>query len=163
MNAAPATHAPKPVRVPARVPACVLALVLALPAAARAQMLVTEQEAAAARAAPQALASKFLPVPDAPRIELLAPDLGSPVPSPTRIVLRFEPTAPAAIRPDSFKARYGALRLDITARITAVSKVTAEGLDVAQARLPKGPHRLFLEVQDTLGRTGERQLQFVVE
>ena len=159
MKAAPAPVA----TMPARLSACVLALLLALPAGTRAQMLVTEQEAAASRAAPQALAAKAQPVADAPRIELLAPDLGAPVPSPTRILLRFAPIAPAAIRPDSFRVRYGALRLDITARITAVSKVTAEGLDVAQARLPRGPHRLLLEVQDTLGRTGERQLQFVVE
>lgn len=44
-----------------------------------------------------------------------------------------------------------------------VSKVTAGGLDVAQAALPKGPHRLLLEIQDSMGRTGERLPQFVVD
>jgi hypothetical protein len=47
-------------------------------------------------------------------------------------------------------------------RITAASQVTALGIDVAEATLPKGPHRLFVEVQDSMGRTGERVLPFAV-
>jgi hypothetical protein len=140
-----------------------LGLFLAASTGVQAQMLVTEAEAAAARAAPEPLAIRAGPVPDAPRINLLAPDLAGPISSPTRIQLKFEPTPPAAIRPESFRVRYGALRLDITARITAVSKVAPEGIDVAEAALPKGSHRLFLEIQDSLGRTGERVLQFVVQ
>jgi hypothetical protein len=84
------------------------------------------------------------------------------VPTPTPIRIRFEPSSPATIRPESFRVRYGTLRLDITSRITAASKVTALGIDVAEATLPKGPHRLFVEVQDSMGRTGERVLQFEV-
>lgn len=126
-------------------------------------VLVTEQEALAARAAPEPMASKAVPAPDSPRINLLLPNLASPVASPTRIQLKFEPTAPAKIRPESFKVRYGAFRLDITSRITAASQVTSEGIDVAEAALPKGAHRLFVEIQDSQGRTSERQLQFVVE
>jgi hypothetical protein len=132
-------------------------------AGARAQLLVTEEEAAASRAAPEPPAIRAVPVPDAPRINLLAPDLTGPVSSPTRIQVRFEPIAPATIRPESFKVRYGSLRLDITARITAVSRVSADGIDVAEASLPKGSHRLALEIQDSQGRTGERLLQFVVQ
>jgi hypothetical protein len=141
----------------------VLSLLLTASTGARAQVLVTEAEAAAARAAPEPPTVKGAPVPDAPHIRLLAPDLTGPITSPTRIKLTFEPTAPAAIRPESFRVRYGALRLDITARITAVSKVAPEGIDVAEAALPKGSHRLFLEIQDSMGRTGERVLQFVVQ
>lgn len=132
-------------------------------AAAQAQMLVTEAEADAARAAPERPLVKTVPDAEAPRIELLLPDISAPVATPTRIRLKFEPVAPAQIRPDSFRVRYGALRLDITGRITAVSKVEADGLDVAGAELPRGPHRLFLEIQDTLGRTGERVMEFVVK
>lgn len=142
---------------------CLAGLLLAAAGAAQAQMLVTEAEAAAARAAPEAPVFKAAVLPDAPRIALLVPDIARPVPSPTPIRLRFEPTAPALIRPESFRVRYGALRLDITGRITAVSKVVPEGMDVAAAELPKGTHKLYLEVQDTLGRTGERLLQFVVQ
>jgi len=137
-------------------------LILAANTSAQAQILVTEEEAAAARAAPEPPVVKVVPVPNAPKINLLAPDLTGPVSSPTRILLKFEPTPPASIRPESFKVRYGSMRLDITGRITAVSKVGPEGIDVAEAALPKGLHRLYLEVQDSMGRTGERQLQFVV-
>lgn len=126
-------------------------------------VLVTEQEALAARAAPEPMRAKAVPAPDSPRINLLLPNIASPVASPTRIQLKFEPTAPARIRPESFKVRYGAFRLDITSRIMATSQVTPEGIDVAEAALPKGSHRLFVEIQDSQGRTSERQLQFVVE
>jgi hypothetical protein len=130
---------------------------------AAARMLVTAREAAASRAAPRPPPTKTVPVPGAPRIDLLAPDLSGPVPSPTRILVKFEPTPPAAIRPESFRVRYGALRLDITGRITAVSRVVADGIDVAEAALPKGSHRLQLEIQDSVGRKGERTLEFVVD
>ena len=136
---------------------------LALWPAAQAQWLVSAAEAAAAQAAPPPLGTRTVPAADAPRITLLAPNLASAVPSPTRIQLRFEPVAPATIKPDSFRVRYGTFRLDITGRITAASQVTAEGIDVAQAQLPRGAHRLFVEIQDSLGRHVERQLQFVVE
>ncbi len=142
--------------------ACALALLPAVRAAG-AVVLVTEEEAAASRAAPQPPATRSLLPPDAPRIEVLAPDVSKSIASPTRIRVRFEPVAPASIRAASFRVRYGALRLDITSRITAAATVTAEGIDVPNAALPRGSHRLLLEIQDSLGRTGERLLQFVVE
>lgn len=133
--------------------------------AAHAQWLVTPEEAQASQAAPQALTPRTAPAvtPGAPRVNLLAPNLSNAVPSPTRIQVRFEATAPASIKPDTFKVRYGAFKLDITGRITAASKVTAEGIDVAEAALPKGSHRLFIEIQDSMGRVGERVVGFVVE
>lgn len=136
---------------------------LAVASAAQAQWLVSDAEAAAARATLMPPATRAAPALDAPRITLLAPSLSQAVASPTRIHLRFEPVAPATIRPDTLRVRYGGLRLDITGRITALSRVTPEGIDVAEAQLPKGSHRLFIEIQDTLGRMAERQLQFVVE
>ena len=133
--------------------------------AVHAQWLVTPEEAQASQAAPQALAPRTAPAvtPGAPRVNLLAPNLSNTVPSPTRIQVRFEPTAPASIKTETFKVRYGAFKLDITGRITAASKVTAEGIDVAEAALPKGSHRLFIEIQDSMGRVGERVVAFVVE
>ncbi len=131
--------------------------------AAHALQLVTEQEAAASRAAPEPMVARTVPAPDAPRINLLAPSLTAAVASPTRIQVQFQAAAPAAIKPESFRVRYGALRLDITSRITGSAKVTADGIDVAGAALPKGSHRLLIEIQDSAGRTAERQLQFLVE
>ena len=126
-------------------------------------LLVTEQEASASRDEPEPFRAKSLPVPDAPKINVVTPSLVSAVASPTRIQVQFQPTAPAQVRPETFKVLYGTFRIDITDRITASSKVTAEGIDVAQASLPKGSHKLYLEILDSAGRKGERPLQFVVE
>ena len=126
-------------------------------------LLVTEQEASASRDQPEPFRAKSLPVPDAPKINVVTPSVAGAVASPTRILVQFQPTAPALVRPETFKVLYGTFRIDITDRITASSKVTAEGIDVAQASLPKGSHKLYLEIQDSAGRKGERPLQFVVE
>ena len=126
-------------------------------------LLVTELEAIASRDAPEPFRAKSLPVPDAPKINVVTPSVVSAVASPTRIQVQFQPTAPAQVRPETFKVLYGTFRIDITDRITAASKVTADGIDVAQASLPKGSHKLYLEIQDSAGRKGERPLQFVVE
>jgi hypothetical protein len=143
-----------------RRPAPIAAILFAACSALPAQMLVTEEEAAASRAAREPPAMRVLRVPGAPSIEVLALDLAAPVPTPIRV--RFEPSSPATIRPESFRVRHGTLRLDITGRITAASQVTALGIDVAEATLPKGPHRQFVEVQDSMGRTSERVLPFAV-
>jgi hypothetical protein len=130
---------------------------------AQAVLLVTEEEAAQSRAASTQLVARS-PLPaNAPVIKLLAPDTASAITSPTRIELRFEPAPQASIRPETFRVFYGALKLDITSRLMANSKVSAQGLDVSEAHLPKGSHRLVLEVQDTAGRIGARLVSFVVE
>ena len=77
--------------------------------------------------------------------------------------MKIQPTSPALIRPETFRVLYGSFRIDITDRITASSKVTAQGIDVSEAKLPKGSHKLFIEIQDSAGRTGQSPLQFVVE
>jgi hypothetical protein len=128
-----------------------------------AQVLVTEEEAAQSRAAPMLPVARSPLPPNAPVIKLLAPDTAAAITSPTRIELRFEPGPQASIRPESFKVFYGAFKLDITSRLMAQSKVSAQGIDVSEARLPKGSHRLMLEIQDSAGRTGSRSLSFVVE
>ena len=125
--------------------------------------LVSEQEAAESRAAPERFTAKAIPAPDAPRIRVVAPNVSNPVASPTQIQVQFQPTSPALIRPETFRVLYGSFRIDITDRITASSKVTAQGIDVSEAKLPKGSHKLFIEIQDSAGRTGQSPLQFVVE
>jgi hypothetical protein len=130
---------------------------------AQAVMLVTEEEAAQSRAAPTPLAARS-PLPtNAPVIKLLAPDTAVTITSPTRIELRFEPAPQASIRPETFRVLYGAFKLDITNRLMGHSKISAQGLAVSEAHLPKGSHRLVLEVQDTAGRIGARLVSFVVE
>lgn len=130
---------------------------------AQAFELVSQDEAQASRDAPPTFAARAVPVPDAPRINLLAPRLDAPVGSPTAIRLKFEAADKASIRPETFKAYYGAFKLDITGRIASAAKITAEGIDVSEARLPKGFHRLTVAVEDSQGRVGERSVSFTVE
>jgi hypothetical protein len=40
--------------------------------------------------------------------------------------------------------------------------VTASGIKVTEARLPKGKHRIQLSIEDTNGRVGSRWIEFEV-
>jgi hypothetical protein len=123
-----------------------------LPAAEPIQ-LVTEEELQASMAAPE---------PGAPRILVETPKLNASLPSPIAMRFRFQAADGTSIRPETFKVRYGSLRIDITARITGATEVTEEGLEISQAALPKGKHKIILAVEDAVGRINERQLQFEI-
>lgn len=145
--------------------ALALAACLLGAAAAMAQtgMLVTEEEVKASAAAPELPVPRSTQLPGAPRIELLSPDLNKPVAAPTNIELRFTGSAPAEPRPESFKAMYGAFRIDITQRLLKVARVTKDGISVSGADLPPGKHQLTLTLTDTLGRQTQQVLSFVVQ
>jgi hypothetical protein len=125
-------------------------------------MLVTEAEAKASLEAGDLPVARSLPAPGAPRIELLSPDIKTPITVPTRIELKFSGSTPAEPKPESFKALYGAFRLDITQRLLGVAKVTKDGISVADAALPAGKHQLVLMLTDTLGRESQQVLSFTV-
>jgi hypothetical protein len=126
-------------------------------------LLVSEQEMLASLSAGENPITRSLTATGAPRIELAAPDIRQSISSPTRIALRFVPTAPASIRPESLRVLYGALRLDITSRLLGSAKVNPEGIEVAQAALPRGQHRLTLMLEDTLGRAASHTFAFIVD
>jgi hypothetical protein len=125
-------------------------------------LLVTEEELQASMAAPEPLYPRFTPEPGAPRILVETPKLNAALPSPIAMKLRFQAADGTSIRPETFKVRYGSLRIDITARITGSTAVTAEGLEISQAALPKGKHKIVIAVEDAVGRLNERQLQFEI-
>jgi len=154
----------------------VLAIAIAVsaaisPCAAFAFNLVTAEEAAAsAKFEADNPASMFASRtrafnPTSPRIEIVSPDLsaGSILQSPVRIQVKFEAAEKAEIVPSTFKAQYGAFRIDITDRLLKATKVTKEGIVVDKAELPSGSHRLFLKVQDSADRTGEQEVRFSVQ
>lgn len=125
--------------------------------------LVSAQEMQAALAAAEPLTTKAVAVPGAPQIELVHPRLDSPIASPTAIQLLFLPSTSSPVRPESFKVLYGRLRIDITQRLISAAKVTAEGISVKEASLPKGSHRLLLSVEDLQGRQGMKSLDFEIK
>lgn len=100
-----------------------------------------------------------------PSIEIIKPEPAADlrVKAPFTINVLFKPQADAAIDPSSFKVLYGALRLDITNRITKFVKVTPTGFSLDNAQIPVGKHRLTMQVQDDKQRVAERELRVEVE
>lgn len=126
-------------------------------------MLVTESEFIESSRNPVHYTPKLVPAKDAPMIELVAPNLAGPINSPTAIELKFIPKSPATIKPDSFRAYYGTFQIDITGRLIGVAKIEPQGINVKEAALPKGDHKLMLNVEDSEGRMGIKTLAFEIK
>ena len=126
-------------------------------------MLVSIDEMNASNNASPPFRAKSVAPKDAPVIELSAPKLSAPVNSPTPIELKFQPTPPSVVKPNTFKVLYGSFEIDITKRILNVAKVTESGLFVQEAVLPKGKHKLLMVIEDTAGRRGNRSIDFEVQ
>ena len=77
--------------------------------------------------------------------------------------MQFVGQADAPIDPATFQVFYGALKIDITGRITRFVKVTKDGFSLENAQIPAGKHRLTLQVQDEKQRLAERELRLEVE
>jgi hypothetical protein len=127
------------------------------------QLLVSVDEMNASNNAKPPFTAKSVAPKDAPLIELSAPKLSAPVSSPTPIELKFQPTPPSAVKPETFKVLYGSFEIDITKRILNLAKVTESGVFVQEANLPKGKHKLLMVVEDTAGRRGNRSIDFEVK
>jgi len=124
--------------------------------------LVSTEEMQASNAAPPPFVARSVPDRNAPQIELLNPKLPSTVSSPTAIEVKFQPTASSQVKPETFKVLYGSFQIDITRRILNVAKVTDSGIQVQEAALPKGKHKLLMQIEDNAGRVGSRQVEFEV-
>ena len=100
-----------------------------------------------------------------PQIDILKPELAADlkVKAPFSIAVLFKAQSDAAIDPGTFKVMYGALKFDITSRITKFVKVTAAGFSLDNAQIPSGKHRLTLQVQDEKQRVAERELRVEVD
>jgi hypothetical protein len=95
-------------------------------------------------------------------IAVLAPRTSEPIRAPFPIELRFEAQDDAAIVPDTFRVRYGVLRLDITERVVTSSLVTPQGIRVPAASVPSGDHTLRLSIADNRNRVGEMIVKITV-
>ena len=100
-----------------------------------------------------------------PQIDILKPEPAPnlKVKAPFAIAVQFIGPADAAIDPSTFKVLYGALKIDITSRITKFVSVTKDGFSLENAQIPAGKHRLTMQVQDEKHRVAERELRVEVE
>jgi hypothetical protein len=100
-----------------------------------------------------------------PQIDIIKPEPAADlkVKAPFAIAVVFKGQSDAAIDPATFKVMYGALKLDITNRITKFVKVTPTGFSLENAQIPVGKHRLTMQVQDEKQRVAERELRVEVE
>jgi hypothetical protein len=104
------------------------------------------------------------PAPEGPQIKVLAPALGKPLNPPIDIDLQFVPAASMAVKPDTFRVCYlGFVTVDITKRITDRVVVSAQGLRVTGAQLPRGHHHLVLLVADEQGHLGRSEAEFDIQ
>ena len=99
-----------------------------------------------------------------PRIEVVNPDLAAAdaLRSPLPVEVRFHAAAGARIRAESFRAYYGMFRIDVTERLLKHASVSARGIRVEDAELPRGEHSLVLYIEDDAARVGEREIRFSI-
>ena len=125
--------------------------------------LVTPEEMLKSNSAKPPFYPRVVPPLDAPVIDVITPKLDGYIASPTPILLKFVPKAPANVKAESFKAYYGTFQIDITNRLLGVAQVTAQGINLKEAALPKGSHKITLNVQDSEGRIGSKIIEFEIK
>lgn len=98
-----------------------------------------------------------------PSIKVIAPRTGSDgLTSPLRIELQFETSPDARIVPATFRVLYGMLKFDLTDNVRQNATLSERGLLAEKATVPKGSHRLFLQISDDKGRGTEQELRVKV-
>ncbi|HEY2683424.1 MAG TPA: hypothetical protein VGI93_07950 [Steroidobacteraceae bacterium] len=101
--------------------------------------------------------------PHDPQIQIVSPQLDKPLAAPLDINLKFV-SGGASIKPETFKVCYvGFLVMDLTKRVTDHVAVSAEGIHVTGAELPKGHHHLVMMIADRAGAIGSRDAVFDIE
>jgi hypothetical protein len=127
--------------------------------------LVTAEEVLASHTALPMLAVDETPVnPQGPTIAVVdAEALAQPVRNPFSIEIWMQAQRDAELNFASFKAFYGAFKVDITERLLKEASKTVTGLKLSNLHIPSGRHRILLRVSDTKGRTAEKEIAFKVE
>lgn len=134
-------------------------------ASGRGLMLVTEEEARRSREAPPMVEADLQRAdPLAPQILVVDPkNVDQVLRNPFRMELIFQPQPGAKLDFSSFRAFYGALKLDITDRILREATRTGNGLRVVDVRVPSGSHKIILRIRDDQNRVAEKELQIRVD
>jgi hypothetical protein len=125
--------------------------------------LITPQEAALpAGASPALLASNQAGPTRRPTIVAVSPPEGAgQVHSPVHLKLRFQAFGGVRIDPESVVVTYlKTPNIDLTQRLAPY--ITADGIDVPDAEVPPGTHRLWVVLKDKDGRQGGANIGFEV-
>ena len=127
--------------------------------------LITVEEALASQAAVPMLSVDETPAnPQGPVIAVVGAEaLAQPVKNPFSIEIMMQAQRDAELNFASFKAFYGAFKIDITERLLKEASKTVSGLKLANLQIPSGRHKILLRVSDTKGRTAEKEIAFKVE
>jgi hypothetical protein len=118
----------------------------------RAEMLISEQEAALPPAVAGSMALRG--VTRGPKVQIISPAAeGAVVKSPIDLRLKFESFGGASIDPNSVKVTYlKTPAVDFTARLK--NSIKPGGIEMPIAEMPAGDHPLRVEIKDTEGRAG---------
>ena len=127
--------------------------------------LITPDEARRSQQAPPvAEAQSSAPDPMAPLIAVVDPQaIGKALKNPFRMEIDFKTSDGARLDFSTFKAYYGAFKIDITERLLKEATRTASGLRLTNVNVPSGSHKIILRIKDDHSRMGERELYFKVE
>ncbi len=141
------------------------ALMLCCAVSASAIDLITSDEARRSQQAPPvAEAQSSAPDPMAPLIAVVDPQaIGKALKNPFRMEIDFKTSDGARLDFSTFKAFYGAFKIDITDRLLKEATRTASGLRLSNVNVPSGSHKIILRIKDDHSRMGERELYFKVE
>ena len=150
---------------PVEVRTVTAALMLCCAFSANAIDLITPEEARRSQQAPpvvEAQASAADPL--APLIAVVDPQvIDKALKNPFRMEIDFKTQAGARLDFSSFKAYYGAFKVDITDRLLKAATRTSSGLRLNDVNVPSGSHKIVLRIKDDHSRMGERELYFKVE
>lgn len=141
------------------------ALLLCCAISASAIDLITPDEARRSQQAPPvAEAQSSAPDPMAPLIAVVDPQaIGKALKNPFRMEIDFKTSDGARLDFSTFKAYYGAFKIDITERLLKEATRTTSGLRLTNVNVPSGSHKIILRIKDDHSRMGERELYFKVE
>jgi hypothetical protein len=124
--------------------------------------LITRQESQRENAAPHIQPAPAAPRSGTPTIRIEEPDITRPIRLPANIRIRFQAAGDARIEVSTLRVRYGFLGIDITRRILAHARPNPSGVFVEDAELPRGRHRVTIQIADTMGRSGTQSFDFNV-
>lgn len=141
------------------------ALLLCCVMSASAIDLVTPDEARRSQRAPPVVeAQSSAPDSLAPLIAVVDPQgIDKALKNPFRMEIDFKTQAGARLDFSTFKAYYGAFKIDITERLLKEATRTSTGLRLSNVNVPSGSHKIILRIKDDHSRMGERELYFKVE